>query len=40
MINSYSNIKQCLLTLFEERFGRLPISADEFVLFCKTLTNQ
>lgn len=39
MTNQFSHIKECLLTLFENKFSRLPISADEFVLFCKTLTN-
>lgn len=40
MTTRFSTIKQCLLTLFEERFGRLPISADEFVLFCNTLIKN
>jgi hypothetical protein len=36
-MNPFNSIKECLLTLFEKRFGRMPISADEFVLFCKSL---
>jgi hypothetical protein len=28
----------CLLTRFEQAFGRMPISADEFVSFCKSIS--